>query len=267
MSERPKEGLVSAAFFDVDKTLIPGSSLFLLARGMYARDFIRVRDIVRFGWGQAAFRLLGREGDRGIEQSKSSTLEFVTGRHQDELRAWGREIVDERVLPRVYEDVSRIIESHKIAGDQTYLVTATPIELADYLAEALGMTGALGTESEIDDQGRYTGQLVGDILHGESKSKAVAQLASERGIDLDSSSAYSDSHNDLPLLGSVGHPHAVNPDATLRRIARTRGWPIHELRTRRRALLIGIPSALGGAAVFGLGAATGAAIMKRKRNS
>jgi hypothetical protein len=71
------------------------------------------------------------------------------------------------------------------------------------------------------------------------------------------SAAYSDSINDLPLLESVGNPHAVNPDHALRRIARARGWPIHELRTRRRALLIGIPSALGGAALFGAGLAVG----------
>lgn len=253
-----------AAFFDVDKTLIPGSSLFLLARGLYERDFFRVRDILKFAWGQLVFVLGGSEHDRGIARSRDSSLAFVEGRYQEELRSWGREITDDRVLPRVYEDVVRVIETHKAAGDETYLVTATPVELASYLAESLGMTGALGTEAELDEEGRYTGRLVGDILHGPAKAKAVAELAAARGIDLSQSSAYSDSRNDLPLLESVGHPHAVNPDPELRRIARARGWPVHELRTRRRALLIGIPSALGGGALFGLGVLVGAGLARRR---
>ena len=251
-----------AAFFDVDKTLIPGSSLFLMARGMYERDFLRVRDIAKFGWGQFLF-VLGGERTKTIEDTKATTLSFVAGRHQDELRAWGREIAEERVLPRVYEDIARIIEAHNIAGDETFLVTAAPIELASFLAESLKMTGALGTESEIDDEGRYTGRLIGDILHGPAKAKRVSDLAAERGIDLLESSAYSDSKNDLPLLELVGHPHAVNPEPVLRKVASMRGWPIHELRTRRKALLIGVPSALGGAALFGIGVAVGSALSRR----
>lgn len=253
-----------AAFFDLDKTLIPGSSLFLLARGLYERDFIRVRDLVKFGWAQLLYRLLGSEREQGISESRDETLEFVKGRYQEELREWGREIAEERILPRVYEDIVRVIESHRAAGDETYLVTAAPVELATDLAEALNMTGALGTQSEVDDQGRYTGRLVGDILHAEAKAKAVAALATEREIDLPSSAAYSDSRNDLPLLESVGNPHAVNPDPELRRIARSRGWPVHELRSRRRALLIGVPSALGGVALFGAGAAAGYAVASRR---
>jgi HAD superfamily hydrolase (TIGR01490 family) len=173
----------TAAFFDVDKTLIPGSSLFLLARGMYDRDFLRVRDIVKYGWGQLVYVLGGAEFTGGMKQSRESTLSFVTGRYREELQGWGREIVEERILPRVYEDVARVIESHRATGDETYLVTAAPIELASYLAEALGMTGALGTEAEVDEEGRYTGALVGDVLHGQAKAKAVAELASDRGID------------------------------------------------------------------------------------
>lgn len=251
-----------AAFFDVDKTLIPGSSLFILARGLYEQDFFRVRDILKFGWGQVLFLLFG-ERVKGIETTKADALSFVIGRHQDELRAWGRDIAEERILTRVYEDMVHLIESHKRSGDETFLVTAAPVELAGFLAEALGMTGALGTESELDEEGRYTGRLIGDILHGPAKAKAVAELAASRGIDLSESSAYSDSKNDLPLLESVGHPHAVNPELELRRVARARGWPVHELRTKRRALLIGVPSALGAAALFGAGVAVGSAMTRR----
>jgi HAD superfamily hydrolase (TIGR01490 family) len=263
------EGLVtptsrSAAFFDLDKTLIPGSSLFLLARGLYQRDMFRVRDILRFGWGQTMFRLRG-EARRGMDMSRESTLDFVVGRKQEELIAWGNEIAKDEILPRVYEDIVRVINQHRKRGDLTFLVTAAPIELAKTIAEALSMTGAVGTESEIDEEGNYTGRLVGGVTHGPEKAKAAAELASRHGVELVECSAYSDSINDLPLLESVGHPHAVNPDRELRRTAIGRGWPIHELRTRRRALLIGIPAGLGGAGLFSSGLAVGVALEKRRR--
>ena len=260
MSRAP---LRRAAFFDVDKTLIPGSSLFLLARGLYERDMFRVRDLLRFGWGQLMFRLRGEQAKK-IAKSRESTLDFVTGRSRSELIEWGREIAEERILPRVYEDIVRVIDGHRERGDITYLVTAAPIEVAETLAAALGMDGAAGTVAEVDDAGYYTGRLVGEPMHGPVKAKAVTQLAAELDLDLQECAAYSDSINDLPLLESVGYPHAVNPEGELRRIAMREGWPVHELRTRRRALLIGIPAGVGGAALFGSGIALGAALERRR---
>ncbi len=118
--------------------------------------------------------------------------------------------------------------------------------------------------SEVDRDGYYTGRLVGGVMHGPEKAKAVVEVAAERGIDLAECHAYSDSVNDLPLLEAVGHPHAVNPDHEVRRVALARGWPVHELRTRRRALLIGIPAGVGGAAVFGTGVALGVYLERRR---
>ena len=254
-------GTKRAAFFDVDRTLIPGSSLYLLARGLYERDMFRVRDMARFGWGQMMFRLRG-EHKKGLDRSRES-LEFVAGRSQRELMSWGREIAEDRILPRVYQDIVQVIQGHQERGDLTFLVTAAPIELAEELARHLDMTGAIATVSEVDADGFYTGRLVGDIMHGPVKAKAVADVAAEHGLDLAECAAYSDSMNDLPLLEAVGYPHAVNPESELRRIAFQRGWPIHELRTRRRALLIGIPAGLGGAALFGSGVALGAWMQRR----
>jgi HAD superfamily hydrolase (TIGR01490 family) len=252
VNETPKR----AAFFDLDKTLIPGSSLFLLARAAYERDMFRVRDILRFGWGQAMFQLKG-EDPKGMEMSRTSTLDFVTGKSQEELLQMGREIVEDRIIPRVYEDIVRVIEAHQQHGDLTFLVTAAPIELAEVISRELDMTGAIATVSEIDTAGYYTGRLAGEVMHGPVKAKAVAEKAAEHGIDLADCSAYSDSINDLPLLESVGDPHAVNPEHELKRIARMRGWRIHELRTRRRALLVGVPAGLGGVSLFGSGALLG----------
>ena len=245
-----------AAFFDLDKTLIPGSSLFLLARGLYDRDLLRVRDLLKFAWGQARFRL-GGEDPGGMRMSRESTLQFVVGRSQAELIAWGREIAEERILPRVYENIVAVVDEHRERGNVTFLVTAAPAELASTIAEELEMTGAIGTVSEIDGAGHYTGRLVGGIMHGTEKAKAVAETAAEYGIHLSECHAYSDSINDLPLLEAVGFPHAVNPERELLRIALARGWPVHELRTKRKALLVGIPAGLGGAALFGSGVAVG----------
>ena len=253
-----------AAFFDLDKTLVPGSSLFLLARGLYQRDYYRVRDIVRFAWGQAVFVLFGSEREAGMKRSRDAALEFVKGRSQEELRALGREIAEERILPRVYPDIARIVHDHRSWGDGTYLVTAAPVEVAETVAIGLDMTGALGTLAELDGAGMYTGRLLGDILHGPAKAKAVADLAAKKGYELRDCFAYSDSINDLPLLETVGHPHAVNPDHQLLRVARARGWPVHEVRTRRRALLIGVPSVAGGAGMFAAGVAVGSWLRRRR---
>lgn len=252
-----------AAFFDLDKTLIPGSSLFLLARGMYARDYYRVRDILRFAWRQTVFRVSG-ETDEGLEQARESTLEFVAGRPVRDLEEMGREIAEERILPRVYEGITKVIDQHRTAGDLTYLCTASPQELADLVAESLDMTGALGTRAEVSRDGRYTGRLAeGGVLHGPAKAEAVEAMAGALDIDLAESYAYSDSINDLPLLELVGHPIAVNPDAVLKRTARDRGWPVYELRTRRPLLLFGIPSAFVAVALFGGGWAVGRSMGRR----
>jgi HAD superfamily hydrolase (TIGR01490 family) len=252
-----------AAFFDLDKTLIPGSSLYLLARGLYERDLFRVRDLLRFAYGQLTYRLSG-ERARGMDLSRESTLDFVTGRRQDELMEWGREIAQDQIFPRVYEDIVRVIDGHRERGDLTFLVTAAPIELAQVVAGGLDMDGAAGTAAEVDKDGYYTGRLAGSVIHGPEKAKAVAELAAQHGVDLVECAAYSDSINDLPLLESVGYPHAVNPEGELRRLALRRGWPIHELRSRRRALLIGIPAGLGGVTLLGSGIALGMWLERRR---
>lgn len=252
-----------AAFFDLDKTLIPGSSLFLLARAAYEADYYRVRDLVRFGWRQMAFRLSG-ESEKGIDTSREAALEFVAGRAVEDLRHMGRQLVEERIIPRVYEGITKVIDHHRAAGDSTYLCTASPQELAEIVAESLQMSGAVGTRAEVRD-GMYTGRLEPDgILHGVAKAAAVAGLAEREDIDLSESYAYTDSINDLPLLEMVGHPIAVNPDGDLKRAARELGWPVYELRTRRPLVLFGIPSVLAAVVLFGAGVAVGGALARRR---
>jgi HAD superfamily hydrolase (TIGR01490 family) len=223
-----------AAFFDLDKTLIPGSSLFLLARGLHRRDFYGGRDLVRFAWHQVVYRVGGAERVAGMETSKEAALRFVNGRARPELRAVATEISEELIVPRVYPDMAQVIEGHRQAGDLTYIATAAPAELAEIVADRLGMSGGIGTHAEVDETDRYSGRLAGSVLHGEAKAEAVLAHAVGSGIDLSTSVAYSDSINDLPLLELVGKPEVVNPDRRLRRVAAERGWPVHELRPSRR---------------------------------
>jgi HAD superfamily hydrolase (TIGR01490 family) len=248
---------VRAAFFDVDKTLLPGSSLYLFARGLYRRGFYTLRDIAGFAFGQFVFRLTGAEGQSGMEAARESALAFVEGKQQADLVQLGHDIVVEVIGPRIYPGMRRVIEAHHATGDRTYLVTAAPHDLAEEIAAYLGMDGALGTRAELVD-GTYTGKMLGPVLHGPAKLDAVRALADEEGIDLESSSAYSDSVNDRPLLEGVGHPVAVNPDRALHRLADEQGWPVHDFRRHRRLWLVWLPS---GVALLG----TAAAVVARRR--
>jgi phosphoserine phosphatase len=125
-----------------------------------------------------------------------------------------------------------VLANIRFHGDEVWLVTASPEDFANLIAERLGFTGAIGTKAEIKD-GKYTGNLTGKLLHGKEKAIAIEEMARTRNIDLKECFAYSDSHNDLPLLSAVGNPRAINPDAKLRIMAFSQGWPVHDFRRLR----------------------------------
>lgn len=254
----------SAAFFDLDNTLMKGSSLFHVARGLYAKKVVRNRDLARFAWRQAHFRIGGRERSGHIHSTRQDVLAGIEGRDAEQVKTVVAELVEQYLLPRVWPGTQEIAEAHVAAGQEVWLVTASPVEVATALADQLGFTGALGTVAEVE-AGTYTGRLTGDLLHGQAKADAVLRLTAERDLDLATSSAYSDSANDIPMLELVGHPYAVNPDAKLREHARQRGWPVHDYRTGRRAAAVGIPAAAGTGALAGVLAALGA--RRRRRHN
>lgn len=229
-SRPPEPVLRPAAFFGLDKTLIPGSSLMALAQGLYERDFYGRYDVVRFAYRRFLFRFRRSEATPHFESSTQEALEFVAGHTYADMRALAAEIGRARIVPAVYRDMAMLVDQHRSDGIATFVTTAAPVELAEVVADGLGMSGALGTCAEVDDHGRYTGRLAGPILHGEAKASAVEAHATATGVDLSVSSAYSDSINDLPLLELVGKPEAVNPDRHLRKVANQRGWPVRELR-------------------------------------
>ena len=176
------DALARAAFFDVDKTLLPGSSLYLLARGMYKRGMYTGRDLVGFAVGQVAFRVRGVESLKGIDAAREAALAFIEGKRQHELEPLAQDIVVEVIGPRIYPGMRKVIDAHHANGDRTYLVTAAPVDIAKRISAYLGMDGALGTRVECVD-GVYTGKLLGPVLHGRAKLEAVRALAA-RGTAL-----------------------------------------------------------------------------------
>jgi HAD superfamily hydrolase (TIGR01490 family) len=257
----PPPDLTAAAFFDVDNTLVQGSSLVHFARGLAARKYFTYGDLARFGYAQAKFQLTGKENSDDVAAGRSKALAFIEGRQTSELIEVGEEIYDEIIADKIWQGTRALAEMHLEAGQQVWLVTATPYELAATIARKLGLTGALGTVAESVD-GVFTGRLVGEILHGAGKAHAVRSLAIREGLNLRRCTAYSDSINDVPMLSLVGTAVAINPDAALRDVARKRGWEIRDFRTARKAARIGVPSALA------LGAAGGAlaAVVSRRGN-
>ena len=251
----------SAAFFDVDNTVMQGASIFHLARGLYRREFFTTREILGAAWKQAYFRVVGVEDPEHVTDARNSALSFIAGHTVSELEALGEEIFDEAMAHRIWPGTRALAQLHLDQGQRVWLVTAAPIEIATIIARRLGLTGAMGTVAEHID-GVYTGRLVGDLLHGPAKGEAVKALAAREGLDLARCSAYSDSFNDLPMLTLVGDPCAINPDAKLRAKAREMGWRVRDYRTGRKAARLGL--AVGAVAGAAAGAvAAGAAVRRR----
>ena len=253
--------LPAAAFFDVDNTMMMGASLFWFARGLASRKYFTTRDLATFMWQQAKFRIAGNESSDDISAIRENALAFVAGRTVEEIVQASGEIYDELMADRIWSGTRALAQQHLDAGQRVWLVTATPIELAGIIAHRLGLTGALGTVSEIVD-GRYTGRLVGEMMHGEAKAEAVLALAAREGLDLARCTAYSDSANDLPMLSLTGTAVAVNPDTELRSVARERGWAVRDFRTGRKAVKIGVPAVAAAALSGGL---VGGALALRRR--
>ncbi len=244
-----------AAFFDVDNTILRGASIFHFAVGLARRQFFSPAEVAKFALKQVKFILSGSEDLEDMASATEAALSFVEGRDVASLVAVSEAIFDSDVSDKLIPGSLALAREHLDAGDQVWLVTATPVELATLIAQRLGLTGALGTVAEIED-GRYTGRLVGAPLHGLAKAEAVRAIADREGLDLSQCSAYSDSINDVPMLSLVGRPYAINPDRALRRYAKDRGWSVRDFRARAKVMQASVPIATG-ATALAVGVAVG----------
>lgn len=257
------QATTAAAFFDVDNTIMRGSSLFHLAVGLAKRKYFRLNEISGFAAKQLKFVLSGSEDMEDMASATEAALSFVEGRSVVELEELAEEIFDTEMVDKLIPGTLALAQGHLDAGEQVWLVTATPRELAAVIARRLGLTGALGTVAE-SRAGFYTGHLDGPPLHGLAKAEAVRALATAEGLDLAECSAYSDSVNDVPMLTLVGHPVAVNPDPELRAHALANEWRIRDFRRRARIKPFVAPVAAGAAGVA-VGMASGYALSRLQR--
>ena len=215
-----------AAFFDLDKTLMAGSSGIFFARAAYETGMISRSRLVRDVYENLRFRLLGSTDDRA-DVVRRRVAETIAGVRVRDLERLSPRVLS-GVLPRLYPQMLERAYAHQDEGRRVYILTAASQEMADLLAHVLAFDGGLGTRSEIID-GRYTGRPAGPFNYREGKVLAMRDLAEREAIELGDSYAYSDSESDLPMLRAVRHAVVVNPDAALRRIAAQERWEVIEL--------------------------------------
>ena len=218
-------GKQRAAFFDLDNTLIDGSSIYYFVRGMSKSGEIQSRDIAKFAWDNYRFRKSRQESSSNMAFATKKILDFARGRSHVTISQLCEEIVHEFLPKKIFPAMRERIAEHQLIGHDTWIISASPIEIASVVARKLGMTGAIGTTGEVVD-GLYSGELPNGPMHGMNKATAVTKLATEHSYDLNSSFAYSDSINDLPLLVSVGNPFIVNPNKALKVVATKNQWPV-----------------------------------------
>jgi HAD superfamily hydrolase (TIGR01490 family) len=248
--------VTGAAFFDLDRTLMAGSSAFQFGRAAYKAGMVSRRQLVADAWANLRFRLYGST-DAATETLRLRIGQMLEGVRVRDLKRLAPDVLA-GVLPRVYPQMLEIAYRHQDAGRPVYICTAASQEMAEMMATVLVFDGAVGSVAEIVD-GHYTGRAGGPFTYREGKAEAMRRLAEREGIDLAASWAYSDSESDLPMLRAVGHPVAVNPDRELTRIARAEGWEILRFERLGRRLRVAGAAALAA----GLGGAGSIVVSRR----
>jgi HAD superfamily hydrolase (TIGR01490 family) len=215
--------VATAAFFDLDRTLIKRSSVLALAGTFRRRGLISRLDLVKSAFWQVLFVLRGVSAER-VRSAAEEGMKMLSGFSVEEMQHLVGDSMETVLRPLVYEEPLRLVERHRARGERVYIVSATLQEIVQHIADDLGFDGAIGSTCEIVG-GLYTGRTL-RAAHGVGKANALRELAAAEGLDLAESTAYSDSYSDVPFLEAVGHPVAANPDRKLRRIAGARGWPV-----------------------------------------
>jgi HAD superfamily hydrolase (TIGR01490 family) len=228
-------GRQGAAFFDLDKTVIARSSTLAFSRPLYAGGLINRRAVLRSTYAHFMYLVGGADHDQ-MERMRGYLSSLVSGWDVQQVRDIVAETLLEIIEPVVYHEAITLIVEHHAAGRDVVVVSTSGAELVEPIAHLLGADAVIATRMAVRD-GRYTGEI-DFYAYRENKASAILELAAERGYDLEVSYAYSDSVTDVPMLETVGHPFAVNPDRALRREAVVRSWPVldftHPAPLRRR---------------------------------
>lgn len=213
-----------AAFFDLDKTLMAGSSGMQFARVAARQGIVSRRQLASWAVEHLRYRLRGTTDERTADVLRVAR-EVIRGVPAKTIERMGPEVMA-AILPRIYPQMLDEVHAHQDAGRPTFIVSAAGNDVVESLAAVLGMEGGIGTRYEVDPEGSYTGRFDGPFVYGPGKVEAMEAFAARHQIDLAESYAYSDSLSDLPMLRAVGHPVAVNPDPPLAALAREKGWQV-----------------------------------------
>lgn len=213
----------TAAFFDLDKTIIAKSSVLAFGKPFYQGGLINRRAVLRSAYAQFVFALAGADHDQ-IERMRAYLTSMCTGWDVAQVREIVSETLHEIIDPIVYVEAVELIAMHKAAGREVVIVSSSGEEVVAPIGAMLGADEVIATRMVVAD-GKYTGEIE-QYAYGPEKAVAMTRLAEQRGYVLANSYAYSDSVTDIPMLESVGHPYAVNADRALRKIANERGWPL-----------------------------------------
>ena len=251
MSEQPASEAAprAAAFFDLDKTLMAGSSGMQFARIAAKQGIVGRRQLAGWGYEHLRYRLRGTTDERTSEVLKVAR-ELIKGVSERTVDRMGPEVMA-AILPRVFPQMLEEVYAHQDAGRPTFIVSAAGNGVVEQLAHVLGMDGGIGTRYETDSEGAFTGRLDGPFVYGEGKVEAMREFAAHHQIELAESYAYSDSLSDLPMLRAVGNPVAVNPDPPLAAIAREEGWQVLRFERLGRRLVALAVTLLATVAGFG----------------
>ena len=214
----------AAAFFDLDKTVIDRASMVAFGHPFYREGLISRRTIARALWGQLIYLHLGAS-EQKLARMRESVLKLTRGWDREHVRSIVADTLESVVEPIIYGEALELIEEHRAAGRQIFIVSASPEEIVAPMARYLGVERAIASVAAVDQDGRYSGEME-VYAYGPFKAELIRAAAAVGGIDLDESYAYSDSYTDLPMLEVVGHPVVVNPDRPLLKAARERGWEV-----------------------------------------
>ncbi len=244
-----------AAFFDLDKTLMAGSSGMQFARVASQHGIVSRRQLAGWGVEHLRYRLRGTTDERTGEVLRAAR-ELIRGVEAKTVDRMEPEVMA-AILPRVFPEMLAEVHAHQDAGRPAFIVSAAGNGIVESLARVLGMEGGIGTRYEVDADGRFTGRFDGPFVYGPGKVEAMQAFAERHEIDLDASYAYSDSLSDLPMLRAVGNPVAVNPDPPLAELAKQEGWQTMRFERLGRRLIAVAVTLL--ATLAGLGASRYAA--------
>lgn len=213
----------TAAFFDLDKTIIAKSSTLAFSKPFQAGGLISRRAVLRSAYAQFVYLVGGADHDQ-MEKMRQFMSQLCAGWDVATVREIVADTLHNIVDPLVYDEAVSLIEEHRLAGRDVVVVSASGAEVVEPIAEMLGADRVIATRMEIAD-GCYTGGIE-YYAYAEEKARAIEDLAAAEGYDLAGSYGYSDSVTDVPMLEAVGHAHAVNPDKELRKVAAEKGWPV-----------------------------------------